>query len=223
GRAHRGHVGGGRPRDDRVLRDHPVPPVHLLGPRADRLGRDALPGAQGRPLTAGSRPLDARRPGPGPGPGLASLSAAKRHFATAFFSSEPALSLTPKFAGIEISSPVRGLRPVRAARSTRSAERKPVTLTASPLASDSISTSWKALSAASASDLLISALAAMAETSSDLLSDMRFPSSVTSCGGTRPTTRPHTASRSAGIRGERAFRRRVVGNFPLSEDTSLWT
>src|SRR5690606_24949334 len=76
-------------------------------------------------------------------------------------------------------------------------------------------------------DLLISALAAMAETSSDLLSDMRFPSSVTSCGGTRPTTRPHTASRSAGIRGERAFRRRVVGNFPLSEDTnlctSLWT
>lgn len=44
---------------------------------------------------------------------------------------------------------VRGLRPVRSARLTRSTERIPVSFSPSPVFKDSISTSWKALIAAS--------------------------------------------------------------------------
>src|SRR5699024_11574967 len=51
----------------------------------------------------------------------------------AAFSFEPADSLTPWPAGISIASPVRGLRPVRAARLVRSTENQPGIVIFSPL------------------------------------------------------------------------------------------
>src|SRR5699024_9128182 len=51
----------------------------------------------------------------------------------AAFNFEPAESLTPWPAGISIASPVRGLRPVRAARLVRSTENQPGMVIFSPL------------------------------------------------------------------------------------------
>src|SRR5690606_7608288 len=90
----------------------------------------------------------------------------------AFTRALPAEVFTPEPAGIWISSPVCGLRPVRAARSTRSTDSRPVILTASPLLTDSTSTSCSADRAASAWDLVSEERSATAATSSVRLTDM---------------------------------------------------
>src|SRR5690606_12779316 len=90
----------------------------------------------------------------------------------AFTRALPAEVFTPEPAGIWISAPVCGLRPVRAARSTRSTDSRPVILTASPLLTDSTSTSCSADRAASAWDLVSEERSATAATSSVRLTDM---------------------------------------------------
>src|SRR5690606_25982462 len=104
-----------------------------------------------------------------PGPPLFAPSradGARRHLLTAFFSTEPAEIFTPKPAGISIDSPMRGLRPVRAARSTRSTLSRPVSFTASPLAREDTRGSCRALRAASAWVLVRPAFSAIAATTS---------------------------------------------------------
>src|SRR5699024_10596662 len=139
-------------------------PCPHSGPKVAQAGDERLPppGARTRRRGAGSL----LRPFVDGG-----SAAAESHLATAFFRAEPADTLTPSPAGIWISSPVRGLRPVRAARSTRSTLSRPVTLTASPLPRDSTRTSCSAPSAASASVLVSDAFSAIAATRSVRLTD----------------------------------------------------
>src|SRR3954454_21288269 len=79
---------------------------------------------------------------------------------------EPTLTLTPKPAGMSIVSPVEGLRPVRAARLTRSTDRMPGIETFSPLLTESSRISLKDERTASASALLVPAFEARAATRS---------------------------------------------------------
>src|SRR5690625_2990537 len=71
----------------------------------------------------------------------------------AAFSFEPADSFTPWPAGIWIASPVRGLRPVRAARLVRSTENQPGIVIFSPLETWDANTSNTASSEEHTSEL----------------------------------------------------------------------
>src|SRR3954454_19340061 len=89
-----------------------------------------------------------------------------RSYLAAALRREPTLTLTPKPAGMSIVSPVEGLRPVRAARATRSTDRMPGIETFSPLLTESSRISLKDERTASASALLVPAFEARAATRS---------------------------------------------------------
>ena len=87
---------------------------------------------------------------------------------TADLKAAPAENFTPFDAAIWTGSPVRGLRPVRAARDDREKEPKPGSVTLSSFATAACTESMSAFNARSASALLSPAPSAMLSTSSDL-------------------------------------------------------
>ena len=87
---------------------------------------------------------------------------------TVSFSSLPALNFGCLDAGILIASPVRGLRPVEAARFATEKVPKPTRRTSSPFFKALLIDSITASSASCAAALVMSAFLATASTSSDL-------------------------------------------------------
>ena len=79
---------------------------------------------------------------------------ARTYLFTADLKAAPAENFTPFDAAIWTGSPVRGLRPVRAARDERENEPKPGSVTLSSLATAPCTESMNAFSARSASALL---------------------------------------------------------------------
>lgn len=84
------------------------------------------------------------------------------------FKSAPALNLITFFAAIVISSPVRGLRPLRSPRSVTEKEPKPTSETRSPLLSAPAVASMNASRARFASAFEMPAPSAIASTNSAL-------------------------------------------------------
>ena len=93
---------------------------------------------------------------------------ARTYLFTADLKAAPAENFTPFDAAIWTGSPVRGLRPVRAARDDRENEPKPGRVTLSSFATAPCTASMSAFNARSASALLSPAPSAMLSTSSDL-------------------------------------------------------
>ena len=93
---------------------------------------------------------------------------ARTYLFTADLKAAPAENFTPFDAAIWTGSPVRGLRPVRAARDERENEPKPGSVTLSSFATAPCTASMSAFNARSASALLSPAPSAMLSTSSDL-------------------------------------------------------
>jgi hypothetical protein len=96
------------------------------------------------------------------------LSVERSYLFTADLKAAPAENFTPFDAAIWTGSPVRGLRPVRAARDDCEKEPKPGSVTLSPDATAPCTASMTAFNARSASALLNPACSEMFSTSSDL-------------------------------------------------------
>src|SRR5262249_5989995 len=85
---------------------------------------------------------------------------------TAFFNRAPAANLATRAAGILISAPVAGLRPLRAARLATENVPNPTSATGSPLVSELVTLSMNASKVVSTDALVLPILLAMLSTSS---------------------------------------------------------
>src|SRR5215210_5873967 len=83
---------------------------------------------------------------------------------TDFFNRAPAENLATFDAGIFISAPVAGLRPLRAARFEREKVPKPINATGSPLVNDAVTVSMNASKVVSTDVLVLPVFFAIAST-----------------------------------------------------------